>query len=260
MAVNYHNYLQLDKILDAQSELSSPAEHDEHLFIVVHQVYELWFKQMLHEGFFLAKQLEIADFYKSLATLKRMLTILKTMVSQTDVMETMTPISFSSFRTRLETASGFQSGQFRVFEFFMGNKNPERIEIHPPGSWARKTLEDLLEKPTLYDYVLRFFHQRGFEVPGEVLERDFAKPYSGHEGVEDTLVEIYKKDEMLTQLCERLVDFDEGIQEWRYRHVKMVERTIGTKSGSGGSSGAEFLRRTLFRPLFPDLWAIRCRL
>jgi tryptophan 2,3-dioxygenase len=257
--INYHQYLQLEKILSAQQVQSTPAEHDEHLFIVIHQVYELWFKQVLHESAFLMEGLDQGDFYRCQSTLKRMLTILKTMVSQTDVMETMTPISFASFRDRLTTASGFQSWQFRMFEFLLGNKNPKRIAMYPEGSAERQELEHLLRKPTIYDCFLRFLKGRDFPVPQEILGRNLAEPYELHPGVEDVIVEIYRRDEGLTQLCEHLVDLDEGIQEWRYRHVKMVERTIGTKVGTGGSSGAEFLKSTLFKPVFPELWSARSR-
>jgi tryptophan 2,3-dioxygenase len=259
MALTYSEYLELDKILDAQKP-KSPGEHDEMLFIIVHQVYELWFKQVLHEGSRLQKSLEAGDAYPSMATLKRMLTILKTMVAQTDVIETMTPVSFSSFRDRLESASGFQSGQFRVFEFFLGNRDPNKIAIHSKGSETHKTLTEMLDRPTLYDSFLRFMKIHDVEIPREVLGREFRLPYKENAIVQQGLIEVYKKNPFLTQVCESFVDLDEGIQEWRYRHVKMVERTIGNRIGTGGSSGVEFLKATLFKPAFADLWAIRAQL
>lgn len=259
MTMTYSEYLQLDKLLNAQTP-KSPEEHDEMLFIIIHQAYELWFKQILFEGTHLQKKLETNDIYSSKATLKRMLTILKTMVSQTDIIETMTPVSFSSFRERLESASGFQSGQYRIFEFFLGNRDPRKIEIHPEGTSARATLESMKNSPSLYDSFLKFLKLRDIEIPDEVLNRDYSQRYLGNRSVQNSLINIYKNDPFLTQICELLVDLDEGIQEWRYRHVKMVERTIGNRIGTGGSSGVEFLKATLFKPAFTDLWEIRSEL
>jgi len=259
MALTYSDYLELDKLLDSQHP-KSPGEHDEMLFVIVHQVYELWFKQILHEGAFLQKKLEAGEAYASISTLRRMLTILKTMVAQTDVIETMTPVSFSSFRDRLESASGFQSGQYRIFEFFLGNRNPMKIEIHAKDSDTRKILETMIHKPTLYDSFLRFLKKQDVEIPDDVIDRDFTKAYEPNAVVQKGLISIYKSNPFLTQICESFVDLDEGIQEWRYRHVKMVERTIGNRIGTGGSSGVEFLKATLFKPAFKDLWDIRCEL
>ncbi len=259
MALTYSEYLHLDKVLDAQKPMS-PNEHDEMLFIIIHQVYELWFKQILHEGSQLQMNLESGLAYPAMATLRRMLTILKTMVSQTDIIETMTPVSFSSFRDRLESASGFQSGQFRIFEFFLGNRDERKIQIHPEGSATFRTLTKMLDEPTLYDSFLRFLHIQGVEIPDQVLTRNVRTPYQEDKIVKQSLIKIYKSNPFLTQVCEAFVDLDEGIQEWRYRHVKMVERTIGHRMGTGGSSGVEFLKATLFKPAFADLWAIRAEL
>ena len=256
MTVNYSQYLQLDKILKAQ-DLKSDNEHDEMLFIIIHQVYELWFKQMLHEGAALQASLSAGVFERSVATLSRMLTILKTMVGQTDILETMTPISFSAFRTRLESASGFQSAQFRMFEFFLGNKNAKMIALHGEQSQVGQTLVKMFNGPTLYDSFLSFLAKRGYDIPTSILNREFNSPYKASQDVQNILLKIYKTDSTTMQLCEKMVDLDEGIQEWRYRHVKMVERTIGTKIGTGGSSGVEFLKATLFKPAFVDLWEVR---
>lgn len=258
MTVNYTTYLKLDKILDAQ-EPKSASEHDEMLFIIIHQVYELWFKQQLHEGAALQAALTAGNFDRSLATLSRMLTILKTMVGQTDILETMTPISFSGFRNRLENASGFQSAQFRMFEFFLGNKNPKMIAFHGENTPTGKTLSTMLNAPTLYDSFLAYLAGHGYEVPTSVLKRDYSQPIKPNEAVQDILLKVYRTDSKTMQLCEKLVDLDEGVQEWRYRHVKMVERTIGTKPGTGGSAGVEFLKQSLFKPAFPDLWEVRSR-
>ena len=258
--LTYISYLRLDELLALQQPRSDGPEHDETLFIVVHQVYELWFKQVLHELRHLRHLFESGDGPGALATLKRVLTILKTLVAQVDVIETMTPMSFSSFRHCLDTASGFESAQFRQVEFMLGHKRASAFQRYPQGSPERAQLELTFAAPTLWDSFLRYLAGQGFAIPQASLERDVTLPIEPNDAVQDTLLSVYRQDALNSQLCERLVDLDEGLQEWRYRHVKMVERTIGTKTGSGGSSGAEYLRRTLFQPLYPDLWAIRVKL
>ena len=261
--VTYNSYLEIDALLDLQRPLSEGAsgpEHDEMLFIVIHQVYELWFKQVIHETVGLMKRLDASDGPAALATFKRILTIFKTLVGQIDVLETMTPMSFNSFRDRLDSASGFQSAQFRELEFMLGHKRIGMVRHHPEGSSGRKRIERLMDEPTLWDSFLRFLAGRGWEVPASSLERDVREPIEPSPELQKVLLSVYKEDHLASQLCERLVDLDEGIQEWRYRHVKMVERTIGRKSGTGGSAGADYLRSTLFHPLFPDLWEIRSEL
>jgi len=240
--------------------VSKPVEHDETLFIIIHQVYELWFKQQLHEADRLARLLNEGDLARSARTLRRMLTILKTMVAQIDVLETMSPIDFLSFRSFLSSASGFQSWQFRAFEFAFGHKNPKALERYPAGSLEHSALEGRLAAPTIWDAFLRLLASHGHAVPHAALSRDVTAPIEENETLQELLVGIYRAQRPEASLCELLVDFDEGVQEWRYRHVKMVERTIGFKQGTGGSPGAAYLRSTLFRPFFPDLWAIRSRL
>ena len=256
-ALTYAGYLKIDELLRLQQPLSEDPEHDEMLFIIIHQVYELWFKQIVHEIRKLQQELEAGETTGVLATLKRILTILKTLVAQVDVLETMTPISFNAFRSRLESASGFQSAQFREVEFLLGQKNPKVLRHHPPGSPGRARLDALIERPALQDSLLRYLVGAGYEIPAEQLERDVREPHEASPGVQRALLELYRRDPLRQMVCERLVDLDEGLQEWRYRHVKMVERTIGDKTGTGGSSGAAYLRSTLHRPFFPDLWAIR---
>jgi tryptophan 2,3-dioxygenase len=257
-ALTYSRYLRLDELLSQQRPLSD--EHDELLFIVVHQVYELWFKQVLHELRALRTAFASSDTPRALATLKRVLTILKTLVAQVDVIETMTPLSFNAFRSRLESSSGFQSAQFRAVEFILGHKRASVLEQHPPGSTGRALLETLLDEPSIYDAFLLYLQSNGADVPEAVLVRDVRQPPEPSPEVQEALLQVYRERQFPSQVCERLVDLDEGLQEWRYRHVKMVERTIGNRIGTGGSSGAAYLRETLFKPLFPDLWAIRARL
>src|SRR5690349_20612615 len=250
--LTYISYLKLDELLALQQPRSDGPEHDEMLFIVIHQVYELWFKQVLHEVRHLRAALEAGNSTGALATLKRVLTILKTLVAQVDVIETMTPMSFNSFRARLEAASGFQSAQFRELEFLLGHKRPELARS--------PALQRLLDEPSVFDAFLRYLAKLGLRVPAGALAREPRAPLQASAEVQELLLEVYRRNDFATQLCERLVDLDEGLQEWRYRHVKMVERTIGAKPGTGGSAGAAYLRETLFKPLFPDLWEIRSRL
>lgn len=259
-ARTYSDYLMLDELLDLQRPKSDGPEHDEMLFIVIHQVYELWFKQVLWELDYLCERFDAQDTARALHTLKRVLTILKTMVGQIDILETMTPTEFLSFRDRLESASGFESFQFRELEFLLGMKNTSVAERFEPGSDARERLSDRLRDPSVWDCFLHFLGGNGYEIPEELVNRDVTQATEESEELQEVLVAVYRDDEELVQVCERLVDLDEGIQEWRYRHVKMVQRTIGTKRGTGGSAGADYLVRTLFQPVFPDLWAIRTKL
>jgi tryptophan 2,3-dioxygenase len=260
----YTSYLRLPELLDLQTPASREApggeEHDEMLFIVIHQVYELWFKQVLHETDLLRRAFEGNDRPTALATLKRILTIFKTLVSQVDILETMTPVSFASFRHRLDTASGFQSVQFREFEAALGARRPGMAAHIPEGSEERRRVEERLGQPSLYSSFLHFLALNGYAIPEEVLGRAAAEPPVEDERVQEVLVRIYRSDPANRDVCERMVDLDEGLQEWRYRHVKMVQRTIGMKTGTGGSAGVEYLKNTLFKPLFPDLWAIRTSL
>ena len=260
MALTYSSYLKLDQLLGLQQPVSDGPEHDETLFIVIHQVYELWFKQLLHELDFLVGTLERGDTPRAQHTLKRVLTILKVLVHQIDILETMTPLEFLSFRARLESGSGFQSFQFRELEFLLGNKHPEALDRYLPGSEPRTRLERRLGEPTLWDAFLRWLVARGNDVPKAALERDVTLPVAPMPALHPLLLRLYRTDPDERGLCERLVDLDEGLMEWRYRHVKMVERTIGTRRGTGGSAGAAYLRTTLNQPLFPDLWDIRTEL
>jgi len=260
MPLTYGSYLRLDELLALQTPVSDGPEHDEMLFIIVHQVYELWFKEILHELRRLQELLEAGDAVRAQHTLKRVLTILKVLVAQLDVLETMTPLEFLTFRDRLETGSGFQSHQFRALEFMLGFKRRSAVDHYDEGTRARALLEELYATPSVWDSFLRFLAGAGYEVPAGDLERDVRGPVAESPAMQTLLIHIYRTDPAMVALAERLVDLDEGVQEWRYRHVKMVERTIGAKMGTGGSSGAEYLRRTLFRAAFPDLWAIRSEL
>jgi tryptophan 2,3-dioxygenase len=259
-AVTYASYLKLDELLSLQQPRSEGPEHDETLFIVIHQVYELWFKELLHELDHIARLFERDDPHRAQHTLKRVLTILKVLVAQLDILETMTPLEFQSFRARLEAASGFQSDQFRQIEFVLGAKSPTGFERFPPGSRARLALERRYREATLWDAFLHYLSREGYPIPATQLTRDHTTSAEPSAEVQQVLLDVYRRDPKTTEICERLVDLDEGFAEWRYRHVRMVERTIGVKPGTGGSSGAAYLRSTLGRNLFPDLWEIRSKL
>jgi len=254
----YWEYLKIDELLSLQKPTGN--EHDETLFIIIHQSYELWFKEMLHELDYFQVQLAKKDLPRAFHTMKRVLTVLKMLVAKIDVLETMTPLEFLAFRERLESGSGFQSAQFRELEFVLGHKRRAMVEHFPADSLARQNLARRWAQPTLWDAFVRFLADNGWPVPSEALERDVTAPIVASADMQRLLIDVYKSNPSLASLCERLVDLDEGMQEWRYRHVKMVERTIGTKRGTGGSEGAEYLKTTLMRPLFPDLWEIRTSL
>ena len=225
MALTYQTYLKLDELLRLQEPRSDGPEHDELLFIVIHQVYELWFKELLHELDFLRARLDADDMPAVLKTMKRILTILKVLVAQVDILETMTPVDFLSFRAHLERGSGFQSAQFREVEFVLGHKRREPLANYAEGSEERRRLEQRLGEPSLWDAFLRHLARRGLPVPKALLERDVSQPCPPSPEVQKILLEVYRKDAGLMQLCERLVDLDEGTMEWRYRHVQMVRRT-----------------------------------
>ncbi len=260
MTVTYWDYLKLDELLALQEPKSTPAEHDETLFIVIHQVYELWFKQLLHELDKVKRDLSANKLYDAIHTFQRSRTIMKTLVGQLDILETMTPMSFTSFRDRLDTASGFQSAQYREFEFLLGYKRPEMLKYQTGSPAHRDTLERRLKERSLVDHFYEFLGHNGVLIPQELRERELTQSNTPQPAIQDGLLTLYKSRPEVAILFELMTDFDEGLQEWRYRHVKLVERTIGNKKGTGGSLGVAFLKESLFLPCFADLWAIRHRL
>ncbi|MCA9295761.1 MAG: hypothetical protein KC983_04575 [Phycisphaerales bacterium] len=260
MPLNYTTYLQIEELLDLQHPRSSPAEHDEMLFIVIHQVYELWFKLMLQEFEKVCADFRELRLFEVIHTFKRCRTIMKTLVGQLDILETMTPMSFSSFRQRLETASGFQSTQFREFEFLLGYKRPQVMKYCAEGTPAYEAMKKRLHAPSIIDHLYDFLEANGVEIPAAARAKDPTAMGETYEEIEDGVYMLYTTRPDIAILFELMTDFDEGIQEWRYRHVKIVERTIGSKHGTGGSPGVEFLKKSLFTPVFADLWTIRHRL
>jgi len=260
MTLTYSSYLKLDQLLDLQQPLSRPVEHDEMLFIIIHQVHELWFKELLHELEKVQGDLKAGDLYGCIATFKRARTVMKTLVGQVDILETLTPLQFNSFRDRLETSSGFQSVQFRELEFLLGYKRADVLRYQKDNPEALERLERRLRAPSVHDAFYDFLEKYGVAIPPALRERDITLPAQPDEVLQTGLLFLYKNRPDLQILFELMTDFDEGFQEWRYRHVKLVERTIGSKRGTGGSPGVEFLKRSLFQPVFPDLWGIRHQL
>ena len=257
MTLDYAGYLQLDQLLRLQRPLSEPEQHDELLFIIIHQTFELWFKLLLHEFDKVKCDFSSNDLFGAIHTFKRVRTVMKTLVGQLDILETMTPMSFTAFRDRLESSSGFQSTQFRELEFVLGYKRPELVRSHDPANPATAALQRRLRERSVVDHFYDFLEQQGVAIPAALRERDPELPSVADAQVQAGLLHLYRTRGDCTVLFEVMTDFDEGLQEWRYRHVKVVERTIGSKQGTGGSPGVEFLKRSLFKPVFPDLWAIR---
>ena len=256
-ALTYSSYLAVDELLKLQKPLSEGPEHDEMLFIIIHQTYELWFKQLIHEFSQAQKALEAGDTHYALSILGRIRTIMKVCVAQVDILETMTPLQFNAFRGYLASSSGFQSAQFRKVEALLGRRDNKMAGHLPPEIQAE--IKAITTQNSIWDSFLEYLKVRGYQLPEDVINRDKSIAYQSNQEIQDVLLAVHQKDPEAALVAERLVDIDEGIQEWRYRHVKMVERTIGHKQGTGGSSGVQYLASTLFNPVFKDLWEIRSR-
>jgi len=255
---SYSEYLQLEKLLDAQKPLT--YEHDEMMFIIVHQTSELWLRLFLHEldGVMnCVRKDELDPSFKMLARISRVQTQL---TATWDVLSTMTPAEYSLFRNALGRSSGFQSVQYRLLEFKLGNKHPDMLAVHRRDPKGQEALQAALDAPSLYDEVLRCLSRRGYGIPDSHLARDFKDPYQANKQVAGAWLGVYhnaEKDWDLYELAERLVDLDQKFQLWRCHHLKTVERIIGYKPGTGGSSGVSYLAKALELKFFPELWQIR---
>jgi tryptophan 2,3-dioxygenase len=258
--MSYGEYLKLDSLLSAQQPLSSPPHHDEMLFIVQHQTSELWLKLVLHELSAARSRLDAGDLQQARKCIARVKHVLRTMTDQWSVLATLTPHEYGEFRGVLAQASGFQSWQYRAVEFILGNKNAGMLPVFAKNPPAHQLLEQLLAQPTVYDAFLRALAQRGHEVPQAVLERDVRRAWVE----QPELIPVYKRiyddvdahwEEYAT--CEDLVDLEDAFQLWRFRHLRTVQRTIGFKTGTGGSSGVGFLRAALELTFFPELFSVR---
>jgi tryptophan 2,3-dioxygenase len=261
--VTYSSYLGIDRLLELQHELSDPPHHDELLFIVSHQVYELWFKQMLHELAAICRWLDADQPAHAGQLFERLHGIQHLLIEQIPVLETMFAVEFAKFRDNLRPASGFQSLQFRKIEFFCGMKNPKMIALAGDDEKVRTELEEWLKRPTVYDHLLRYLARPaggGMAIPRESLQRDTSLPHESSQAVADALLPIYRDPHRhypQFKLCEQFLEFDERFSLWRFHHVKMVERMIGSKQGTGGSTGAKYLMGTIERRFFPELWMVR---
>jgi tryptophan 2,3-dioxygenase len=262
-AMSYGDYLRLDLVLSAQQPLSDPPRHDEMLFIIQHQTSELWLKLMLHELRAVRDQLRDDALSPALKGLARVKHIQHTLIEQWGVLTTLTPSEYAQFRSYLQSSSGFQSWQYRAIEFILGNKNPEMLQVHDHDPVIHGLLTDLYEQPTIYDEFLAFLARRGHDVPAAILERDYREPWALHADLVPLFGRIYDHSREFWQeyeACEALVDVEDNFQLWRFRHLKTVERIIGSKSGTGGSSGVPFLRRALELTFFPELYAVRAEI
>jgi tryptophan 2,3-dioxygenase len=257
-SLSYSQYLHLDQLLTAQRPLS--YEHDEMLFIVIHQVSELWMKLCLHELNTTVECVRRDNLGPTFKMLSRVSTIQQQLLQSWDVLATITPYDYSAFRNTLGKSSGFQSPQYRMLEFLIGNKNADTIKVFHGDPQAYEMLERALRAPSLYDEVLRLLSRRGLDVPPESIDRDFTQPYQASKKVAAAWLSVYHNSEKewdLYGLAERLVDLDYKFQLWRFAHVKTVERIIGNKRGTGGTGGVSYLTKALELKFFPELWSIR---
>jgi tryptophan 2,3-dioxygenase len=256
----YASYLGLDQVLTAQHPLSRPEHHDELLFIIQHQTTELWLKLVLHELRAVRDHLDGDDLPRALKALARVKHIQRTLTEQWSVLATLTPSEYAEFRGALGSSSGFQSYQYRAVEFLLGNKNPRMLPVFRDDHEAHTLLAGLLHEPTVYDTFLRLLARRGHAVPARILDRDVTQPWVEHPELITIFRTIYEDPHAhweLYEACEDLVDLEDAFQLWRFRHLRTVQRTIGFKPGTGGSSGVGFLRRALDLTFFPELISVR---
>lgn len=261
--LDYSGYLDLERVLGAQHPLSDPPHHDEMLFIIQHQTSELWFKLVIHELQAAMRQLAADDPGPCMKILARVKLIQQQLFNQWAVLETLTPSEYVEFRHIFGDASGFQSHQYRLVEFMLGNKNAQMLKLFRHDDGKLEQLESALNSPSLYDEFLRHLHRKGHAVPSECVDRDWSMPHRRNPDLVPVFVEIYRNTDRYWSeyaLCERLVDVEESFQLWRFRHLKTVERVIGFKKGTGGSSGVGFLKRALDLTFFPELLDVRTEL
>jgi tryptophan 2,3-dioxygenase len=258
--LTYGGYLQLDQLLSAQKPLSVPEHHDEMLFIIQHQTSELWMKLVVHELRAAIAHLREGDLGPCLKILARVKQIQRQLFEQWAVLETLTPSEYLEFRHVLGPASGFQSLQYRLIEFLLGNKNADMLKVFGYDQAQQQVLREVLEAPSLYDEFLRYLARAGHAVPQSCIERDWSKPHQNTPELIPVFRRIYEQPDQFWgdyHMCEQLVDVEESFQLWRFRHMKTVERIIGHKRGTGGSSGVSFLKKALELTFFPELLEVR---
>lgn len=259
--LSYGDYLALEELLASQRPLT-PA-HDEVLFIVIHQVSELWMKLIIHELQTAMHLIGQGTIDPSLKMLTRVCRAQEQMTDAWEVLKTMTPADYLEFRSSFGQASGFQSHQYRLIEFLLGNRNPFMLRPHEHHPEHHKLLSEALQSPSLYDLALKLLAKAGFEIPKEVLERDFSKPYEAHPAVLEAWLRVYRDTQQhwdLYYLAEKLIDLEDNFRRWRFNHLTTVERMIGYKRGSGGTAGVGYLKKALEVVLFPELWQVRTEL
>jgi tryptophan 2,3-dioxygenase len=259
-SMSYGDYLALDQLLTAQHPRSEPPQHDELLFIVQHQTSELWLKLMLHELRSARSLLASDELSPALKRLARVERILEVLTEQWSVLATLTPSEYAEIRPFLATSSGFQSWQYRAVEFLLGNKNADMVRVFDSDAAAHTVLQGLLVEPTLYDEFLRYLGRHGYAIPADLLERDCSRTHVVDERLVPVFAGVYAAPAEhwgVYEMCEELVDLEDNVQLWRFRHLRVVTRTIGHKRGTGGSSGVDFLRRALDLTFFPELYAVR---
>ncbi|QYY44293.1 tryptophan 2,3-dioxygenase [Aneurinibacillus thermoaerophilus] len=259
--MTYGEYLKLDQILSSQICLSD--HHDEMLFIIIHQVSELWMKLILHELRASIRQIEQDNLAPAFKMLARVSKIQSQIIYAWDVLSTLTPSEYMEFRDKLGQASGFQSYQYRMIEFALGYKSDHVLKIYEKAPELLKELKQAYEAPSIYDVAIKQLAKAGFDINSDLLERDYSKPYKGDPTVEAAWLAVYQEVDKywdLYQLAEKLIDIEDWIQQWRFRHMKTVERIIGHKMGTGGSSGVTYLKKVLNHCFFPELWNIRTKL
>lgn len=258
--MSYGSYLKLPLLLSAQQPVSQPEHHDELLFIIQHQTTELWLKLVLHELRSAAAWLRQDDLGSALKAIARVKHIQKTLTEQWSVLATLTPTEYSQFRGFLGNASGFQSSQYRAVEFILGNKNAKMLPVFDSDPESRTMLEELLNAPSIYDEFLAYLDRHGYDVPRSVLDRDVTRAHEFDPGLLPLFKHIYEHaadNWAAYEACEELVDLEDNFQLWRFRHLRTVQRTIGMKTGTGGSSGVSFLKKALDLTFFPELFAVR---
>ncbi|AJT42040.1 tryptophan 2,3-dioxygenase [Psychromicrobium lacuslunae] len=258
--MSYGSYLALDELLSAQHPVSVPEHHDEMLFIIQHQTSELWLKLVLHELRTVRLSLQQDDLRMAMKCIARIKHIQRSLTEQWSVLATLTPTEYAQFRGDLGASSGFQSYQYRAVEFLLGNKNAGMIKVFRGDPEAQELLSSVLAETSIYDEFIRLLARRGFPVPAELLDRDVTKAHVFSQDLVEIYRIVYENTEDywdLYEACEELVDLEDNFQLWRFRHMKTVLRTIGMKTGTGGSSGVGFLQRALELTFFPELFAVR---
>ncbi len=261
--MSYGDYLQLDRLLNAQHPRSNPPQHDELLFIIQHQTSELWLKLLIHELRSARRLLANDELGPALKRLARIKHIQHSLTDQWSVLATLTPSEYAQIRPFLAASSGFQSAQYREVEFLLGNKNADMVEVFTHDEQARGELQQLLVERSLYDEFIGYLSRRGYAVPEQALERDWSQPYRAVDGLVDVFAGVYAQPDQhwgVYETCEELVDVEDNFQQWRFRHLQVVQRVIGHKMGTGGSSGVDFLRRALDLTFFPELYEVRTRI